>query len=125
MLRFVPRELRELEVNKQYWNPKRMPKVDKLVLLPMPEPTTRLAALRSGQVDWIEVPPPDAIAQLKGAGFQIVMNKYPHNWTHTLRLDKEPLNNKLVRKAANYAVDLVWICKSLINETSATGTNDG
>ena len=33
----------------------------------MPEPTTRLAALRSGQVDWIEVPPPDSIPQLKGA----------------------------------------------------------
>jgi len=50
----VPRERLELEVNKAYWNPKRMPKIDKLVLLPMPEPTTRLAALRSGQVDWIE-----------------------------------------------------------------------
>src|SRR5258708_5527849 len=123
MTRFVPRERLELEVNKQYWNPKRMPKVDKLVLLPMPEPTTRLAALRSGQVDWIEVPPPDAIAQLKGAGFQIVMNKYPHNWTHTLRLDKEPWNNKLVRKAANYAVDRVGICKSLMNDTCVPGTS--
>ena len=33
------------------------------------------------------------------------MNSYPHNWTHTLRLDKEPWSNKLVRKAANYAID--------------------
>ena len=36
--RFVPRERLELEANKAYWNPKRMPKVDKVVLLPMPEP---------------------------------------------------------------------------------------
>src|SRR5258705_7344410 len=88
----------------------------------MPEPTTRLAALRSGQVDWIEVPPPDSIAQLKGGGFQIVTNKYPHNWGHILRLDKEPWNNKAVRKAANYAIDRVGICKNLLNDTCVPGT---
>ncbi len=120
--RFVPRERLELEANKAYWDPKRMPKVDKVLLLPMPEPTTRLAALRSGQVDWIEVPPPDAIPQLRSGGFQVVTNKYPHNWTHTLRLDKEPWNNKLVRKAANYAVDRVGICKSLLNDTCVPAT---
>ena len=120
--RFVPRERLELEPNRQYWDAKRMPKVDKLTLFPMPEPTTRLAALRSGQVDWIEVPPPDSIAQLKGAGFQVVTNSYPHNWTHTLRLDKEPWNNKLVRKAANYAVDRVGICKNLLNDMCIPAT---
>jgi peptide/nickel transport system substrate-binding protein len=119
LTKLVPRERLELEAFKDYWNPSRRPKVDKVVFLPMPEPTTRLAALRSGQVDWIEVPPPDAIPQLKAAGFQIVMNTYPHNWTHTLRLDKEPWNNKLVRKAANYAIDRVGICKSLLNDTCA------
>ncbi len=70
----------------------------------------------------IEVPPPDSIPQLKGGGFQIAMNSYPHNWTHTLRLDKGPWNNKLVRKAANYAVDRVGICKSLLNDTCIPAT---
>jgi peptide/nickel transport system substrate-binding protein len=120
--RLVPRERLELEANKSYWDPKRRPKADKLILFPMPELTTRLAALRSGQVDWIEVPPPDAIPQLKAAGFQIALNSYPHNWTHTLRLDKEPWNNKLVRKAANYAIDRVGICKSLLNDTCIPAT---
>jgi peptide/nickel transport system substrate-binding protein len=81
-----------------------------------------VAALRSGQVDWIEAPPPDAIAQLRSAGFQIVTNKYPHNWTHTLRLDKEPWSNKLVRKAANYAIDRVGICKNLLHDTCTPAT---
>src|SRR5207253_95198 len=85
---FKLRERLELEANRSYWDAKRRPKIDRLVLLPMPEPTTRLAALRSGQVDWIEVPPPDSIPQLKGGGFSITLNSYPHNWTHTLRLDK-------------------------------------
>ena len=50
------------------------------------------------------------------------MNRYPHNWTHTLRLDKEPWSNKLVRKAANYAIDRVGICKSLLNDTCIPAT---
>ena len=119
--KFVPRERLELEANKTYWDAKRRPKIDKLVLLPMPEPTTRLAALRSGQVDWIEVPPPDAIPQLKSGGFTITLNSYPHNWTHTLRLDKEPWSNQLVRKAANYAIDRVGICKNLSRQISSRG----
>ena len=56
----------------------------------MPEATTRLAALRSGQVDWIEVPPPDAIRGLRQAGLQIFQRPYPHNWTHTLNMTRPP-----------------------------------
>ena len=33
-----------------------IPKLDKLVLLPLPEANARVAALRAGQVDWIEAP---------------------------------------------------------------------
>jgi peptide/nickel transport system substrate-binding protein len=45
----------------------------------MPEATTRLAALRSGQVEWIKVPPPDAVPSLKAAGFEIVTDSYPQS----------------------------------------------
>ena len=63
-----------------YWDKGRNPKLDRILLLPMPEANTRLAALRSGQVDWIEVPPPDAIPSLKQAGFSVATNSYPHVW---------------------------------------------
>ena len=55
---FKPRVSVTLSRNEGYWNKAQVPKLDKMVLFPMPEATTRLAALRSGQVDWIEVPPP-------------------------------------------------------------------
>jgi peptide/nickel transport system substrate-binding protein len=115
--KLVPRERAELEPNRDYWDQKRVPKADKVVLLPMPEATTRLAALRSGQVDWIEVPPPDAIRGLRQAGLQIFQRPYPHNWTHTLNMTRPPWDNKLVRQAANYAIDREGICKSLLNDT--------
>jgi ABC-type transport system substrate-binding protein len=117
--RLVPRERAELEPNLAYWDKKRVPKAAKVILLPMPEATTRLAALRTGQVDWIEVPPPDAIAGLRQAGVQIFLQSYPHNWTYALNLSRPPWDNKLVRQAANYAIDRDGLCKSLLNGTCA------
>jgi ABC-type transport system substrate-binding protein len=72
----------------------------------LPEANARVAALRSGQVDWIEAPAPDAVASLKQAGFAIVTNAYPHNWTwHLSRAEGSPWNDVRVRKAANLAID--------------------
>ncbi|MBA8879588.1 ABC-type transport system substrate-binding protein [Phyllobacterium myrsinacearum] len=103
---FTPRERAELTPNKEYWDTKRVPKLDKLVLIPLPEPNTRVAALRSGEVDWIEAPAPDSIASLKDAGLTVVTNSYPHNWTwHFSRVEGSPWNDIRVRKAANLAVD--------------------
>lgn len=104
--KFAPRERAELVPYKEYWDKDRVPKLDRLVLLPLPEPNARVAALRSGQVDWIEAPSPDAVPSLKAAGLQIVTNAYPHNWTwHLSRIEGSPWNDVRVRKAANLAVD--------------------
>lgn len=103
---FTPRERAELTPNKDYWDKARVPKLDKLVLIPLPEPNTRVAAIRSGQVDWIEAPAPDSVKSLKEAGFKIITNSYPHNWTwHLSRIEGSPWNDIRVRKAANLAVD--------------------
>jgi ABC-type transport system substrate-binding protein len=103
---FVPRERAELVPNPDYWDKARVPKLDKMVLVPLPEPNARVAALRSGQVDWIEAPAPDTVASLKSSGFTIVTNAYPHNWTwHLSRAEGSPWNDIRVRKAANLAVD--------------------
>ncbi len=65
MARFVSRERLEVVANKGYWDPKRTPKIDRVVMLPMPEANARTAALLSGQVDWIEAPSPDAMASIQ------------------------------------------------------------
>ena len=58
----------EMSRNEAYWDKTRIPKLDKMVVYPMAESTTRVAALRSGQVDWIEVPPPDSIPVAEAGG---------------------------------------------------------
>jgi peptide/nickel transport system substrate-binding protein len=106
MDRFVPRERLELVKNASYWDSKRAPKIDRLVLLPMPEPNARTAALLSGQVDWVENPAPDAIPQIKQRGFAIYQNEQPHVWPWQFsRIDGSPWNDIRVRKAANLCVD--------------------
>jgi peptide/nickel transport system substrate-binding protein len=106
IVNFVPRERVEMTPNAEYWDKARIPKLDRMVLLPLPEANARVAALRSGQVDWIEAPPPDAVPSLKQASFTIVTNAYPHNWTwHLSRVEGSPWNDVRVRKAANLAID--------------------
>ena len=104
---FKPRISVTLTRYDEYWDKARVPKLDKVILFPMPEATTRLAALRSGQVDWIEVPPPDAVPSLKDAGFKITTGSYPHSWPWVLNLKKEdaPWGDVRVRRALNYCFD--------------------
>lgn len=103
---FVPRERAEMVPNAAYWDETRIPKLDKMVLIPLPEPNARAAALMSGQVDWVEAPAPDTIPAMTGNGFVISSNAYPHNWTwHLSRLEGSPWNDIRVRKAANLAID--------------------
>ena len=103
----VPRERVTLARNDAYWDAAKKPKVDQVVLLPIPEANTRLAALRSGRVDWIEVPPPDGIPSLKQAGFTISTGSYPHVWPwfYNMAAKDSPLADVRVRQALNYCVD--------------------
>lgn len=106
MTQFTPRERLELTRNTDYWNKDRVPKVEKLVLLPMPEANARTAALLSGQVDWVEAPAPDALPELKAKGFVIKANEQPHVWPWQFsRVAGSPWNDIRVRKAANLCVD--------------------
>jgi peptide/nickel transport system substrate-binding protein len=103
----VPRQSVTLARSDIYWDPARKAKVDSVLLLPIPEANTRLAALRSGQVDWIEVPPPDGIPSLKAAGFTIATNSYPHVWPwfYNIGATNSPFKDVRVRQALNYCID--------------------
>jgi len=106
MSKFVPRERLEMVANKAYWDPKRVPKLDRVVLLPIPEANARTAALLSGQVDWIEAPAPDALPQIKQRGFELYSNQQPHVWPWQLSFaEGSPWLDKRVRHAANLCVD--------------------
>jgi peptide/nickel transport system substrate-binding protein len=104
--RFVARERLELAKNATYWDEKRRPKIDRLVLLPLPEANARTAALLSGQVDWIEAPAPDAVPQIKQRGFVVYQNAQPHVWPWQLSfVEGSPWLDRRVRQAANLCIN--------------------
>ena len=114
MARFVPRERLEVVANKAYWDPKRTPKIDRVVMLPMPEANSRTAALLSGQVDWIEAPSPDAMGVIQSRGHKVYFNQQPHVWPWQLSFaEGSPWLDKRVRQAANLCVDRLGIMKLL------------
>ncbi|CAN7708604.1 ABC transporter substrate-binding protein [Bosea sp. LjRoot9] len=104
--KFVARERAELVRNPDYWNKNRLAKVDRLILLPIPEVLARTNALITGQVDLIETPAPDTVPRLKQAGMKIVENVTPHVWNYHLSVAPgSPWTDLRLRKAMNLAID--------------------
>ncbi len=101
--KYVDGQVMELVANKDYFRGR--PRLDKIVLLPTPEATTRLASLQSGDVDWAEVPAPDSVEQLKSGGYQIFMKQYPHGIMPRFNFLRPPFTDIRLRQAFNYAVD--------------------
>ena len=115
LARLVPRERAELVKNDAYWNPKRIPKVDRIVL------DVRARGFRPqrradlpGTVDMIDGPAPDMIDRLKQSGIRISTNITPHVFQyHPSLLEGSPWTDIRVRKAANLAIDRDAIVKLL------------
>lgn len=125
MSKFTPRERLELVKNEDYWDKARVPHVDKMVLLPIPEANARTSALLSGQVDWIEAPAPDAVKEITARGFKIEKNEQPHVWPWQFsRIEGSPWNDIRVRKAANLCIDREGLKDGLLAGlmVPATGT---
>ena len=102
------------EAYKEHWRGK--PPFDKVIFKPIPEESTRVAALLTGEVDIITNVPPSEIKRLKEA-----KNVFPIISPSTrcmfikFNTEKPPFNNKWVRQAVNYAVDKDAIIDALFD----------
>ncbi|MGK5531499.1 ABC transporter substrate-binding protein [Streptomyces sp. URMC 129] len=106
----------ELVANADYW--RGAPRLDRLVVRAIPDAAARTAALRSGDVNWIEYPHPDDIESLAAEGATIVTNAYDHLWYWILDTSREPWQDPRVRRAANYAIDREAIAEQLLRGTA-------
>jgi peptide/nickel transport system substrate-binding protein len=103
----VPRQRAVLVRNDDYWDKERIPRLDRLVLVPAPDPSARVAGLLSGYLNFIEAPPPEALTQLRQAGMVVKTNSYPHIWPYIYRMvgDNTPFKDLRVREALNLAIN--------------------
>jgi peptide/nickel transport system substrate-binding protein len=102
-----------LEAFSDHWRGK--PAFKKLVFREIPEVATQIAELKTGGVDLIRNVSADLVLELK-AHPQTYISSAPILRTHFIALDmrSEPFNKKLVRQAANYAIDREAIVQKMM-----------
>ena len=103
-----------LDVNPNYWGGK--PEVDHVVFRPIPENAARVAALKTGTADIItNVPVQYALSIAGGRNTQMVSTRSTRVLFIAFNTMKPGWQqNKLVRQAFNYAVDVPAIIKSVL-----------
>ena len=92
------------------------PTIARIVFKPMPEPFTRAAALRNGEVDLITTMPPSLARELERVP-GVKVQRVPSTWIIYLGLNafKKPLSDVRVRQALNYATDVDAIVQAVLD----------
>ncbi len=103
-----------LEANPDYW--RGAPRIKKVIIRTIPEHASRVAALKTGEVDIITAVPPGEIEGIKRSGKAQVQTVRSGRLMHVMinALDG-PTSNVKVRQALNYAVDVDSIIKNVLN----------
>ncbi|MBI5956230.1 MAG: ABC transporter substrate-binding protein [Chloroflexi bacterium] len=96
-----------LEANQAYWGG--APKINRVIIRPIPEEATRLAALKAGEVDLVRGLIPEYVKDVPKAAHMPGL-EFP--WIR-INTRKGKLADLKVRQALNYAVDKEALAKSL------------
>ena len=111
---FVKDDHLTVEAFDRHW--RGAPKLARIVFKPIPEPFTRTAALRNGEVDLITTVPPNLGRELERVN-GLRVHRVPSTWQVYLGLNalKKPLSDVRVRQALNYATDVDAIVKNVLD----------
>jgi peptide/nickel transport system substrate-binding protein len=92
------------------------PRIQRIVFKPIPEPFTRSAALRNGEVDVITTVPPSLARELESVR-GVRVQRVPSTWQIYLGLNalKKPLSDVRVRQALNYATDVDSVVRNVLD----------
>ncbi len=112
-----------LEMNrfKDYWNAKSLGNVDKVILTPIKENATRVAALLSGDVDFISPVPPTDFGRIeKDSKVNLVTLNGGRIITFQMNQDRvKAFKDARVRNAICYAVNNAGIVKKIMKGTAS------
>ncbi len=118
--KFVSRTVKDeirFEVNADYWNKDHRPKAEKLVIKVIPEDLTRVAAFKTGAIDFLDAVPLSMVEEFRKmpgvktltvvTGNNLFLNFNTHQ-------EKSPFRDVRVRQAAAHAIDVDAIIKSVL-----------
>jgi peptide/nickel transport system substrate-binding protein len=118
--KFVSRKARdELVVERfdDYWNPDALPSAERLTIKIIPEDTTRVAAFKTGAVDWIDAVPPAQVEEFEAMpGVEVASRPTPNNMFLQLNAvdARSPLRDPRVRRAVAHAFDVDAIVEYIL-----------
>lgn len=105
-----------------YWGKKAL--LDRVIFKVIPEATARYLALKKGEVDIIDFPSPEDIANIKNDSKLKIVEQAGMNVGYlALNIEKKPFDNKLVRQAINYAVNKEDILKAVYSGLGTSAKN--
>lgn len=92
--------------------------IDRVEWKVIPEPATAAAALRTGQIDWWEMPLPDLIPSLKQSKDVVVERLDPYGLWPVLRFNhlQGPTANRAVRQAILAAIDPAEVMQAVMGD---------
>ncbi len=112
-----PNALVAVEANPDHWEG--APGLQAAIFRPITDSNTRTAEMMSGGLDVMVEVPPDTLTQMRGdAAFTIHEQAGPHLWFLILNAKEGPFADKLVRQAANYAVDKQALVDNILQGTA-------
>jgi len=105
-----------VEKNPDYWDG--APALDAVIFRPITDANTRVAEMLAGGIDMMVEVPPNALSQFQGDDFAVVEQAGPHVWFLILNAKEGPFANKMVRQAANYAVNKSALVNDVLEGTA-------
>jgi ABC-type transport system substrate-binding protein len=110
------------EKNADYWGGEVY--LDRLILKVIPDATARWLALQKGEVDVIDFPSPEDLAEMESTeGISVQQQEGLNVGYLALNNEKAPYDNKLVRQAMNYAIDREEIVNAVYGEAGKAAKN--
>ncbi|GAA0896851.1 ABC transporter substrate-binding protein [Pseudonocardia zijingensis] len=115
---FVPGDHLELAAHTTYWNG--APAAGGLLLRSIPEVTTRITALESGEVQLTWPLPSDQIARLRQNGdLRLYDSPSYQHWFNWFNCSRAPFTDPRVRQAMWHAIDAESLVANVFPETAA------
>jgi peptide/nickel transport system substrate-binding protein len=119
---YVPGSHLIVERHEGYYGPK--PKIARVHFRWIPENGTRLAALESGEVHFINNVPPDQIGRVEGnERLRLLSTPTARIIYMGIRADRRPFDDKRVRQAINHAVDHEAITRTILRGKAQAATS--
>ncbi len=109
------------EANTEYWDPS-VVKLDRVIFRPITEESTRIAALRAGEVDLIDSLSGDQAAELASQdGIEIARIASTDTIHLTFNFTRPPFDNRDARWAVAHAIDVRTIVDDILQAGQAIG----